>query len=142
MPWQGRPRDVEHSETVNRMRGEIDIFEETTPISRVPCAFARATTSDLTHTTMRINVSYHRQTYPVRLSRKKLNTLTGHEGVVFMFPDPTARTFLTHVIAVSLWPKDPLCAFNLEEDPVTPIPLSNVVDVGEGNVHRFATRAR
>jgi hypothetical protein len=26
-PWQGRPRDVEHSETVNRMSRETDIFE-------------------------------------------------------------------------------------------------------------------
>jgi hypothetical protein len=31
--------------------------------------------------------------------------MTGDEGVVFTFPDPAARTFLTHVIAVSLWPK-------------------------------------
>jgi hypothetical protein len=68
--------------------------------------------------------------------------MTGDEGVVFMFPDTAARTFLTHVIAVSLWPKDPLCAFNLKEDPVSPIPLCNVVDVGESNVRHFATRAR
>jgi hypothetical protein len=68
--------------------------------------------------------------------------MKGDEGVVFMFPDPAARTFLTHVIAVSLWPKDLLCAFNLEEDPMSPIPLCNVVDVGEGIVRRFATRAR
>jgi hypothetical protein len=44
--------------------------------------------------------------YPVRLSRKKLNTLTGlmmgDESVVFMFPNPAAKTFLTPVIAVSL----------------------------------------
>jgi hypothetical protein len=85
-------------------------------------------------------------TYRVTLSRKKLNTLTGlmtgEQSVVFMFPEPAARTFVTHVIAVSLWPKDPLCAFNLEEDTVRPIPLCNVVDVGESNVRRFATRAR
>jgi hypothetical protein len=52
--------------------------------------------------------------------------MTGGEGVVFMFPDAAARTFLIHVIAVSLW----RCAFNLEENPVTPISLSNVVYVG------------
>jgi hypothetical protein len=93
-----------------------------------------------------MNPYYHLLTYPVKLSRKKLNTLTGlmtgDESVVFMFPDPATRTFLTHVIAVSLWPKDLLCAFNLEDDLVSPIPLCNVVDVGEGNVRRFATRAR
>jgi hypothetical protein len=133
-PWQGRPRDVEHSETVNRMRGETDIFEEMTPISRVPYAFARSTTPDMAHGAKRVNPYYHLLTNPASLSRRKLNTLTGlmteDEGVVFRFPDPAARTFLTHVITVSLWPKDPLCAFNLEEDPVSPIPLSNVVDVG------------
>jgi hypothetical protein len=59
-----------------------------------------------------------------------------------MFTDPRAKTFLTHVIAISLWPKNPSCTFNLEEDLVRPIPLCNVVDVGEGNVRRFATRAR
>jgi hypothetical protein len=62
-----------------------------TPISRVPYAFTRATTSDMTHADMRVNPYYHLLTYPVRLSRKKLNTLTGlmtgDEGVVFMFPD-------------------------------------------------------
>jgi hypothetical protein len=100
----------------------------------------------MAHAARGVNPYYHLLTYSVSLSRKKLNTLTGlmtgDEGVVFIFPDPAARTFLTHVIAVPLWPKDPLCAFNLEEDPVSPIPLSNVVDVGEGNVRGFATRAR
>jgi hypothetical protein len=100
----------------------------------------------MAHEAMRVNPCYHLLTYPVRLSRKKLNTLaglmTGDESVVFMFPDRAARTFLTHVIAVPLSPKDPLCAFNLEEDPVRPIPLRNVGDVGESNVRRFATRAR
>jgi hypothetical protein len=145
-PWQGRPRNVEHSEIFSRMRGETDIFEEMTPISRVPYAFARATTSDMMHAAVRVSPYYHLPTYPVRLSRKKLNTLTGlmtgDKGVVFMFPDTAARTLLTHVIAVSLWTKDPLCAFNLEADPVSPIPLCNVVDVEEGNIRRFATRAR
>jgi hypothetical protein len=108
------------------MRGETDIFEEMTPISRVPYAFAQTTTPDMTYVVMRVNPYYHFLTYPVRLSRKKLNSLTGlmtgDEGVVFMFPDPAARTKLTHVIAVSLWPKDPLCALNLGEDSVSPIP--------------------
>jgi hypothetical protein len=40
-PWQSRPRIVEHSEIVNRMRGETDIHEEMSPNSRVPYAFAR-----------------------------------------------------------------------------------------------------
>jgi hypothetical protein len=53
--------------------------------------------------------------------------MIGDESVVFMFPDPAARTFLTHVIAVSLWPKDTLCAFDLEENPVNPIPLCYVL---------------
>jgi hypothetical protein len=75
--WQGRPRDVEHSEIVSRMKGETDLFEEITPISRVPYAFARATTPDMAHVAMRVNPCYHLLTYPVRLSRKKLNTLTG-----------------------------------------------------------------
>jgi hypothetical protein len=123
-PWQGRPRDIEHSEIVSRMKGETDIFEEMTPISRMPYAFARATTPDMAHTARRVNPYYHLLTYPVSLSRRKLNILTGlmtgDEGVVFMFPDSAARTSLTHMIAVSLWPKDPLCAFNLEEDPVSP----------------------
>jgi hypothetical protein len=146
-PWQGRPRDVQHSEVVSRMRGETDIFEEMTLISRVPYVFALATIPpDMAHAAMRINPYYHLLTYQVRLSRKKLNTLaglmTGDESVVFMFPDPAARTFLTHVIAVSLWPKDPLCAFNLKKDTVRPIPFCNVGDVGEGNVRRFATHAR
>jgi hypothetical protein len=47
MPWQGRPRDVEHSEFISRMRGETDIFEEMTPISRVLYAFVRATAPDV-----------------------------------------------------------------------------------------------
>jgi hypothetical protein len=105
-PWQGRLRDVDHGEIVSRMRGETDIFEEMTPISRVPCAFARATTPDMAHAAMRANPYYQLLAYPVRLSRKRLNTLTGpmtgDEGVVFMFPDSAARTFLTHVIAVLL----------------------------------------
>jgi hypothetical protein len=105
-PWQGRPRDVEHSEIVSRMGGETDIFEEMTPISKAPYAFARATTSDMMHAAMRVNPYYHLLTHPVRLSGKKLNTLTGlmtgYEGVVFKFPDPAARTFLTHVVAISL----------------------------------------
>jgi hypothetical protein len=117
--WQGRPGDVEHSEIVNRMRAEIDILEEMTPISRVPFAFARATTSDMMHAAVRVSPYYHLPTYPVRLSRKKLNILTGlmtgDEGVVFMFPTPTGMTFLPHVIAVPLWPRDFLCAFNPEE---------------------------
>jgi hypothetical protein len=117
-PWQGRPRDIERSEIVSRMRGETDIFEEMTPISRVPYAFARTTTPDMAHAARRVNSYYHLLTYPMSLSKRKLKILTslmtGDEGVVFMFPDSAARTFLTHVIAVSLWPKDPLCAFNLE----------------------------
>jgi hypothetical protein len=104
------------------MRGKTNIFEEMTPIPRVPYAFARATTADMAHAGMRVKPYHYLLTYPVRLSRKKLNTLTGlmtgDEGVVFMFPDPSARTFLTHVIAASLRPKDPLYVFNLEEDPV------------------------
>jgi hypothetical protein len=105
-PWQGRLRDVKHSEIASRMRGETDIFEEMTPISSVPHAFAGATTPDMAHADMRVDPYYPLLTYPVRLSRKKLNTLTGlmtgDEGVVFMFPDPAAGIFLTHVIAVSL----------------------------------------
>jgi hypothetical protein len=128
------------------MKGETDIFEEMTPISRVPYAFARATTPNMAHAAMRVNLYYHLLTYQLRLSRKKLSTLTSlitrDENIVFMFPDLAARTSLTHVIAVLLWPKDPLCAFNLEEDPVRPIPLCNVGDVEEGNVRRFATRAK
>jgi hypothetical protein len=128
------------------MRGETDIFEDMTPISRVPYAFARSTTTEMAHAARRVNPYYHLLNYPASLSRRKLITLTGlmtgDEGVMFMFLDPAARTFLTHVIAVSPWPKDPLCAFNLEEDPVTPIPLSSIVHVGEGTVRRFATRAR
>jgi hypothetical protein len=100
----------------------------------------------MAHDAVRVSPFYHLLTYPERLSRRKLNTLTGlmsgDESVVFTFPNPAARTFLTHVIAVSLWPRDPLCAFNLEEDPVRPIPLSSVLDVEESNVRRFSTEAR
>jgi hypothetical protein len=67
----------EYSETVGRMRGETDIFEELTPISRAPYAFVRSTTIAMAHEAMRVNPYYHLLTYPVRLSRKKLNTLTG-----------------------------------------------------------------
>jgi hypothetical protein len=145
MSRRGRPRDIEHSEIVSRMRGETDTFEESTPISRAPYAFVRSTTLEMAHEAIRVNPYYHLLTYPVRLSRKKLNTLTGlmtgDEGVIFMSPDQAARTFLTHVIAVSLWPKDSLCTFNLE-DPVRPFPLCIVVDVGENNVRRFATCAK
>jgi hypothetical protein len=94
------------------VRGETDIFEEMTPVSRAPYAFVRSTTLEMVHEAMRVNPFSHLVTYLERLSRRKLNTLTGlmtgDEGVMFMFPDPAARTFLMHVIAVSLWPKDPL----------------------------------
>jgi hypothetical protein len=60
----------------------------------------------MAHEAMRVNPYYHLLMFPVRLSRKKLNTLTslmtGDKSVMFMFPDPAARTFFTQVIAVSL----------------------------------------
>jgi hypothetical protein len=55
---------------------------------------------------MRANPYYHFLVYPERLSRRKQNTLTGFVvgdgSCMFMFPDLSARTYLTHVIAVSL----------------------------------------
>jgi hypothetical protein len=48
-PWQGKPRDVEHSEIVGRMRGETDIFEDITPVLKASYAFLRSTTLALAH---------------------------------------------------------------------------------------------
>jgi hypothetical protein len=58
-PWQGRARDIEYSEIVGRMRGEMDIFEELTPNSRAPYAFVRSTMLALAHEAVRVNPYYH-----------------------------------------------------------------------------------
>jgi hypothetical protein len=41
------------------MKGEKDIFEEMTPISRVPYAFARLTTPDMVYAARRVIPYYH-----------------------------------------------------------------------------------
>jgi hypothetical protein len=133
--WQGRPRNVEYGDIVSRMREETDVSEQTTLISRMLYAFPRSTTLDRAHVAMRANPFLHLLDFPKRLSRRELKILTGvvsgDENCVFTFPDPPTRTSLTHVIAISMGPKDLLCALNLEGHTVRPIPLCNVVDVSK-----------
>jgi hypothetical protein len=57
-PWQGKPRDADYNEIVNRMRTETDAFEQMTLISQAPYAVARSTTSDMTHAAMRVPHSF------------------------------------------------------------------------------------
>jgi hypothetical protein len=73
--------------------------------------------------------------HPFKLERRRLDVLTGiivgDETCVFMFPPQTARSASLHVIAVSMWSQDPVGAYNLDESQPYPIPLTNVLDVGE-----------
>jgi hypothetical protein len=75
--WQGRAREVEYSQIVIRMRGDTGVFEQMTPISRMPYTFARSTILDMTHAPMRVNSFFHHPNFSERLFRKKLNILTG-----------------------------------------------------------------
>jgi hypothetical protein len=84
--------------------------------------------------------------HPYKLERRRLDVLTGlimgDETCVFMFPSQTARSASSHVIAVSMWPQDPVGAYNMDESQPSPIPLTNVLDVGEKGLPAIAEQAR
>jgi hypothetical protein len=84
--------------------------------------------------------------HPYKLERRRLDVLTGlivgDETWVFMFPSHTARSASSHIIAVSIWPQDPVGAYNLDKPQPYPIPLTNVLDVGERSLPAIAEQAR
>jgi hypothetical protein len=84
--------------------------------------------------------------HPFKLERRRLDVLTGlivgDETCLFMFPSQTARSASSHVIAVSMWPQDPVGAYNLNEPQPYPIPLTNVLDVGERGLPAIVEQTR
>jgi hypothetical protein len=145
-PWQEKSRTLDHAAFLPTLAGETDNYGVTYPISRATYANVNAVCAPLARAVKKVHPYMRLLNHPYKLERRRLDVLTesvvGDETCVFMFPSQTARSGSSHVVAVSIWPQDPVGAYNLDKSQPYHIPLTNVLDVGERSLPAIAEQAR
>jgi hypothetical protein len=145
-PWQEKPRTLNHAAFLPTLAGETDNYGVIYLISRATYANVNAVCAPLARAVKKVHPYMRLLSHPHKLERRRLDVLTGlivgDETCDFMFPSQTARSASSHVIAVSMWPQDPVGAYNLDELQPYPIPLTIVLDVRERSLPAIAEQAR
>jgi hypothetical protein len=145
-PWPGKSLTLDFDRFVSSIGGETEGPQIFPTIARATFANAHPVCADMTRAARRINHCARVLQFCRSLSRKRLNMLSGlvaaDESFLFLTPDPTSRVASSHVIAASMWPQGPICAFDLDDQTGTPISLRTVLGIGEQDIPRIVTEVR